>query len=1575
MGYTINNSGDLSYSAISSTYKFTPNGGTEVDVSWPITLSGSVILYIKGDFTFTTNDQHFEISDDPNNDITIEGNGQVITISGVNNYGGLVISRSNNTVIQNLGVTSNNSILQLGCGWIGNGILDMAREDFVGFLGTINNCYTTGEINYNGGGITGGGAGDFGTCNINNCYSTGSIIDRAGGICGQLSIYTGTCNINNCYSTGRVNGQNSGGIIGANLISSTSPTVLIQNCYSTGIISGVDLENTANSRAGGISGSGATTNCTIENCYVSGAITNGNTSYFVGSSSTCIPQKCSNSTDGLWSDSKASSITGGNTIGLLHNGEWKHVIDNKPWKLKVFFTSTRFVYNATGGNFVYENNIYPISSYENVTKMGLFNNGNIDLTRLVSLDTIARTKTIIGITTIANAKPTTIVLLDSVNNIVDYVDSCTVIAESGAIQYSDIDAKYVFCPDTQNDKITGNVPIAWPAIISGTASIVLWGNLEFNDINNYFIVSSDVSNNVSIKTKFLDKINISNVPNYGGLVYSRSNNTIVRSIGVSSSGTTTLAPNSGWIGRCNPSMQYSFIGTIDTCYSTGSVINNHCGGIVGNYAGYNGVCNINNCYTLGEISGNGSGGIAGSFVGINGVCNVNNCYSLGNISGVYSGGIAGQDAGITDTDGSGTTGRCTIKNCYTKGNISGGDNVILNSRAGGIIGSNGTPGCTIENCYVSGNIENGNTSYFVGENSSAIISNNCSNSTDGLWSDAIASYVNSENTVVGLSASGNIWRNVYQNTPWKLAMFLQTNQYTYNTSDNGTIYYTTDMSLFGTYSLPLTIKLSQNGVIYDNTGVVISDQMYNVQQPNGFMDTFNRIDIKNVTPLANGDLISIILVDNTNTIVGYLDCIRIQPVSESGSISYNNGTNKFIFTPNGGSPRDIIWPMNLFGGVQIDISEDLVLKDPIHYFTIGSDTTNQVVINGLNHSITINNLPYFKGFVKSRSPNTVVRNICVKNNVNTFLYTNGGWIGNEYFIGTITNSYSYGNIQNQYSGGIVGGVAGYEGTCAITNCYSVGDIVGTKSGGIVGGYSGSYLQGVCIVQNCFSTGMIGGVENGGIAGGFAGFGYGSSTITNCYSLGDINGPMSGGICGSYTYTCTIGNCYSRGTIAGRVIGDSDRVAGGIVGYNAMDKCTINNCYVAGSITNGNLSSIYGGSNFGETPAVNNCSSTTNGLWDDNIASSTAADVTTGLLVPESDSVWKQISQNVPWKLKVFTSSVNISLNEQFNILTYKNNTFPINIYPNQTSTQLINNGNILGNYTIGNDNSLICENVGAIYNSLPTYLALVDISNTIIDYIDVFTFYNVSSVVVSPTSMTLTVRQVGLINVTINPPDAYNRNFTLTSSNSNVATVNNVGGVINIYTVGPGTTQIKATSVNGGLYGICNVTVVQPVTGISINKTSLTLVKGQTYTLLAKVLPSNATNKRVTWSSSNTKVATVNSSGKVTCVSSGDVIIRVRSVNNTTRTTICKIKVTQPVTSISLSEKSITLLKGKTFPLKATISPKNATDKRVTWSSNNTKVAKVTQNGVITAVSPGTASIKVTTVNSKRASICKVIVK
>ncbi len=163
------------------------------------------------------------------------------------------------------------------------------------------------------------------------------------------------------------------------------------------------------------------------------------------------------------------------------------------------------------------------------------------------------------------------------------------------------------------------------------------------------------------------------------------------------------------------------------------------------------------------------------------------------------------------------------------------------------------------------------------------------------------------------------------------------------------------------------------------------------------------------------------------------------------------------------------------------------------------------------------------------------------------------------------------------------------------------------------------------------------------------------------------------------------------------------------------------------------------------------------------------------------------------------------------------------------------------------------------------------------------------------------------------------------------------------------------------------------VTEIKLSQTSITLEKGKTQTITATISPSNATNKTVTWTTSNSSVATV-SKGKITAKGAGTATITAKTANGKTAT--CEVTVKNPTvdpTSINLSQTSITLEKGKTQTITATVSPSNATDKTVMWTTSNSSVATVS-NGNITAKGAGTATITAKTVNGKTAT-CEVTVK
>ena len=140
------------------------------------------------------------------------------------------------------------------------------------------------------------------------------------------------------------------------------------------------------------------------------------------------------------------------------------------------------------------------------------------------------------------------------------------------------------------------------------------------------------------------------------------------------------------------------------------------------------------------------------------------------------------------------------------------------------------------------------------------------------------------------------------------------------------------------------------------------------------------------------------------------------------------------------------------------------------------------------------------------------------------------------------------------------------------------------------------------------------------------------------------------------------------------------------------------------------------------------------------------------------------------------------------------------------------------------------------------------------------------------------------------------------------------------------------------------------VSSIKLNTSDYVMYSKQYVQLKATVSPDNATNKKVTWKSSNRNIATVDSKGKVKALKVGNAIITATSVDGSNISAQCKIKVAQRVTKIKLNKGIINLSKkGKTCTVKATVYPNNAYNKYVNWTANNKKVATVDKNGKIKA--------------------------
>ncbi len=232
------------------------------------------------------------------------------------------------------------------------------------------------------------------------------------------------------------------------------------------------------------------------------------------------------------------------------------------------------------------------------------------------------------------------------------------------------------------------------------------------------------------------------------------------------------------------------------------------------------------------------------------------------------------------------------------------------------------------------------------------------------------------------------------------------------------------------------------------------------------------------------------------------------------------------------------------------------------------------------------------------------------------------------------------------------------------------------------------------------------------------------------------------------------------------------------------------------------------------------------------------------------------------------------------------------------------------------------------------------------------------------------------INTTVSPASTSNKALTWKSSNTKVATVDATGKVT---AVAAGTATITCTAKDGsGKSDSCTIKVILPVTGITLDKTSATVFLGTTtpLTLNATVVPSNATYRTLTWTSSNPYVAGVTGMGNIIPRTTGTTTITCTARDGSGVKATCIVTVAKPVSKITLSSTSVTLKRKATKKLTATVSPTSATNKAVTWKSSNTKVAKVDSTGKITAVAKGTATITCTAKDGSGVkATCKVTVK
>ncbi len=315
-------------------------------------------------------------------------------------------------------------------------------------------------------------------------------------------------------------------------------------------------------------------------------------------------------------------------------------------------------------------------------------------------------------------------------------------------------------------------------------------------------------------------------------------------------------------------------------------------------------------------------------------------------------------------------------------------------------------------------------------------------------------------------------------------------------------------------------------------------------------------------------------------------------------------------------------------------------------------------------------------------------------------------------------------------------------------------------------------------------------------------------------------------------------------------------------------------------------------------------------------------------------------------LSVFPQSITLKVGESVNIA--------VTVAPNTTTNKAVL-------YSSANENIAIVDNKGSI-----TGVGLGE-TEVIVSTQDGSSLSAKVKVSVIPTpaervsieyngATSLHVGQTAQLSAVVLPEDATDKSVTWLVQSAEVLSVSPEGL---LKAVGLGEAWVSATTSNGkSAYMTFNV-IPTPVSSIVLNPDAVSLKATETVTLAATVTPENATNKTIAWASSDNAVASVDINGNVTANSVGEAIVTATSTDGSNVVAECRVTVVPtPVEGVTIEANGSTTLKAlQTVQLTAIITPETTTDKSVSWSSSNSEIASVDENGLVTAKQVGTATI------------------
>ena len=572
---------------------------------------------------------------------------------------------------------------------------------------------------------------------------------------------------------------------------------------------------------------------------------------------------------------------------------------------------------------------------------------------------------------------------------------------------------------------------------------------------------------------------------------------------------------------------------------------------------------------------------------------------------------------------------------------------------------------------------------------------------------------------------------------------------------------------------------------------------------------------------------------------------------------------------------------------------------------------------------------------------------------------NTGMIEQCTITGTVSGS--------EYAGGIVGSNSGY-----VSSCRFVGDVSSSASSSYAGGIAGWNESTVTV---CKAEGGVSSAAQSARVGGIVGYNCGStSEVSDCESLMAVEASGSsaygGGVAG-YNYGNVI-RCLATGDVTGYSVA-------GMCGYNFGADARVTACVAANrsiTATKGGLRVLGGYSSGGQAPgmeenyALKTMSVSVNGvpqvIYDDPLNGAAKTENVlkqTALYEGMSwsmDDIWRiDESNSFPYLRThvVMVSKVDIDMDDA--VMEVGDNVqFTATVLPEDASNSTVKWSSSKPEVAeVTEDGEVKALSVGtAVIKAVAA-----DGSGASDSCRVTVKLKKAEKVTIDRAEVEIEIASVCKLNATVEPEYTADRSVTWESSDSRVATVDAEGTVT---AVSVGTATVTATTNDGtGLFASCAITVIpKRVKSISLDCEELTLKRGTSERLTVTVLPEDAGDRSVTWTSSDERIVTVDTEGVVTAVSAGTATVTATTNDGTDLTASCVVTVTPKLAeSISLDCEELTLKRGASERLTATVYPATADDRSVRWTSSDEDVATVDAEGIVTAVSVGIATVTAAT--------------